>query len=607
MSTIDNVMQLAMQAQRSGDLLQAETLYMQILEEDPNHAECLGMLALVYGQQRKMDAAILCLRRAVRNKPTEPIFHYHLGHALTDAGQDAEAIEAFRMTTSLAPTQHQAFFMLGRLCMKHKRFAEAARAYEQAIDLQPGMAEAHANLGNAYRALQRHDDAIAAYEQALAIQPANAEVICNIGNIDKDQGRFDEAIARYQAALDIQPELAIAHSNLAHVLERTHQVEAARVPAERALQIDPHHVGAHRLLARLDRNAGDLQKAEARLASILNNQPRLTEPMAHASIEYGAVLDRQGRADEAFAAVLQGQQGIVPPNSPTIAQMAAFEAMLERCRTQPADDTIASWTDPTGDAPSDRLIFLLGFPRSGTTLSEQIIASHPEVLSSDESPILRAVIERIGEVSGREDYPASIEAIDDAGAAALRETYWAEAQRLVSPDVRTRRFVDKQPYNTTHMPLIRRLFPHAFFLIALRDPRDACLSLFFQDVRPNQGMLHYPDLASVVSVYSRMMACYLRYRAISGWKLHEFRYEDLVADTESVARGLLEFVDLPWNDAVLDHTKTARTKRLSTINYQEVAQPVFDRSVQRWRAYQKHFAPHQAALARFVETFGYQA
>ncbi|MCA9310063.1 MAG: sulfotransferase, partial [Phycisphaerales bacterium] len=479
-------------------------------------------------------------------------------------------------------------------------------AYEKAIELQPAMAEAHTNLGNAYRALLRHDDAVAAYEKALAIQPGNAEVICNIGNIFKDQGRFDDAIARYQSAIEIQPELAIAHSNLAHVLERTHQNDAARGPAERAIQIDPGHVGAHRLLARLDRAEGHLDKAEQRLAAIVD-QPWLTEPMAHASIEYGAVLDRLGRADEAFAAVQRGQQGIVPPNSPTVAQMAAFEAMLERCRTQPSDETIAGWTGPTGHEPSDRLIFLLGFPRSGTTLSEQILGSHPSLLTTDERPLLRAVIERIPEITGREDYPASIEGIDDAGAASLRETYWAEAESLIGPEALTRRLIDKQPYNTTHMPLIRRLFPAAHLLIALRDPRDACLSLFFQDVRPNQGMLHYPDLGAVVSVYNRMMSCYLRYRDIPGWNLKEFRYEDLVADKDGVTRALLEFLGEPWNDAVLDHTETARTKHLSTINYQDVAQPVFDRSVQKWRAYEPHFAPHQATLARFVETFGYQA
>ncbi len=606
MSTIDNVLQLALQSLRSGDLLQAETLYMQILEEDPNHADALGMLALVYGQQQKMDSAILCLRRAVRNKPSEPMFHYHLGHALADTGEDAEAVEAFRMAASLAPTQHQPVFMLGRLCMRTKRFADAVQAYEKTIELQPDLVPAHTNLGNAFRALGRHDDAIQAYERALQLQPGNAEIVCNIGNIHKDEGRFEEAIERYRAAIAMQPDLAIAHSNLAHVLERTFQSEEARAAGDRALQIDPDHVGAHRLLARIEASDGEFDKAEARLAAILNTET-LTEPIAHACIEYGNILDRLDRSNEAFQAVSRGQQNIVPQNSPTVAQMAAFEAMLERCRMQPADDVIASWGDASGDERSRRLCFLLGFPRSGTTLTEQILGSHPNIVSSDERPILRPVLDKLTEITGQQDYPASIEAIDDAAAATLRETYWSAAEDLIGSEVQSSRLVDKQPYNTSHMPLLRRLFPEAHFIVALRDPRDACLSLFFQDVRANQGMLHYPTLDAVVSVYSRMMSCYLRYRAVPGWTLKEFKYEDLVADKEAVTRGLLEFIGEPWDDQVMDHTRTARTRHTSTINYAEVAQPVFSRSVQRWRRYEGQFSHLQPSLLPFVEAFNYEA
>ncbi|MEQ8850650.1 MAG: tetratricopeptide repeat protein [Phycisphaerales bacterium] len=606
MSTIDDVIKLATKAQQSGNLLQAQTLYMQVLDQDPTNAQVLAMLALVYAQQGNTDGAINSMKRAVHVRPSEPIYHYQLGHALLERGDVDEAIGAFRTCSSLAPHHQNAAFMLGKACMAANRFEDAREAYRRVTEIAPSMPQAHNNLGNALRALGRHDEARDSYRIALQLQPNDAETVCNLGNVHRDLGEIDEAIEHFQKAIELDPTLTTAHSNLAHVYERTHRLEEAMKAGERALELDPSHPPANRLVARIDLREGRVEEAGARLSRLVD-VASLDESLGHASIELGTVLERLERYDEAFAAVERGQQSIVGPNSPTVNQMAAFQSMLARCRENPADDLVASWNGAAGDS-NGPVTFLIGFPRSGTTLTEQMLGSHPNIVTSDERHTLVAVLDRLAEFAdGRDDYPANLEALTDADAAALREVYWERAEQLVGPEVRSKRFVDKQPYHTAHMPLIRRLFPDARFIAAFRDPRDACISLFFQDVRPNQGMLHYPSLEAVVNVYDRLMSCYLRYREIPGFNVREFRYEDLVAEPESKARELIEFVGEPWDDAVMNYAEHARSKSINNANYQATTQPIYKRVIERWRRYETQFAPFQERLAPYVQAFGYGA
>ena len=165
--------------------------------------------------------------------------------------------------------------------------------------------------------------------------------------------------------------------------------------------------------------------------------------------------------------------------------------------------------------------------------------------------------------------------------------------------------VDKQPYNTAHLAAIRRLFPEARVVVALRDPRDACLSLFMQDIRPNQDNLHLPTLADAADLYVAMMTGYVRNRGSLGLAMLEYRYEAIVENLESEARRIVEFLGVPWDPQVLTYYEQARRARRSSINIHAVTKPIYSRAVARWTQYADRFAPLESKLGPFVEAFGY--
>ena len=266
-------------------------------------------------------------------------------------------------------------------------------------------------------------------------------------------------------------------------------------------------------------------------------------------------------------------------------------------------DWVRSCTELSDGPHGEKLAFLVGFPRSGTTLLDQILDSHPAIQVMEEKQVLAELIPKA--TTSLDQYPTALANLDDAQAQALRDAYFeGVAQHLELNDDML--LVDKMPLSICQMALITRLFPKAKVILAMRHPCDAVLSNFMQQFAINEAMANFFNLPDAVHCYAQVMGLWRKSIDLLPVPYHTLKYESLVDDFEREVRALLEFLELDWDDAVLDYGSHAMSKSvINTPSYQDVTQPINKRARYRWRRYEDKLAPLMDDLAPFIEAFGY--
>lgn len=625
-----------------GRLDEAERIYQDILRTEPDHADALHLLGLLAHQRGDDRRAIELISRAITVNPANSVFHGNLaevyralerydeaiqaarralarnpkyaealnalGAALHAQGNMDEAATALEQATEIKPDFSGAFANLGNVLRAQGKFDEAEKRYREALRIDPAMAKVHVNLGDVLQAQEgeRLDEALECCQQALRLKPGWAEVHYNLGTLFRRLRRIDEAVASYQEALRLKPDFAAAHYNLGVTFERVHRLDEARQAANLALKHDPHHSMTKLLLARLDRRSDKLAAAQKRLNKLLHSELAPLD-FARVSIELGHILDRMGDYAKAFEAFETGQRTWSESLVADRAKRDSYYETIARNRAWFTRERVLGWGDAAVDDAQSSPIFLVGFPRSGTTLTEQILASHPGLVTADERPLVRkGLVNELPAVLGREAlYPQCLTDLGASDIRKLRARYWEQANKVVGPSLSSRRLVDKLPLNIVDLGLIQRVFPDAPILVALRDPRDVCLSCFMQAFRPNEAMMHFFDLTETAQLYEAVMNLWLQYRGILNLRSVEFRYEDLVADFEPTVRRIIDFVGVEWDDAVLRYHEMDKRRYVSTPSYENVVLPIYHRSVGRWRNYSEQLTPILDIVEPFVREFGY--
>jgi Flp pilus assembly protein TadD len=457
------------------------------------------------------------------------------------------------------------------------------------------------------------------YRAFLAIHPMHPEVLYRLGSICESTGRLGDAINMYRGSASGSPDNPAPHAALATALERVNQLDHARQAVGTALKLDPRHPPALKVGARLARRTGQLEPAKQMLEQALKRAegapPRFTSSVR---LELGQTLDAMGRYDEAFEQFQLGKAiWLEMPESRRFkleSMSIVINNMLQFVKPGCTDawntPGVAPDADPHGPPP----VFFIGFPRSGTTLTEQMLGAHPDIVGTDEAPFVADMIKKAAAMLGATKIEGFFERLGELTTqqvAELRAGYWAAAENalrgpLQGVPLSSKRLIDKVPLNVLSLPMIRRVFPNAKIIMALRDPRDCCLSAFMQQFEPNPAMVHFGALSTTARFYAGVMDCWLAARTHLGLDWIESRYEDLAADPETAARSLLTFIGLPWNERVLKaHTQQDPTRALSTPSYQAVTQPVSTRAVARWKHYERHVAPVQQTLAPYIKALGY--
>ena len=505
--------------------------------------------------------------------------------------QEGKFADAIKIGTRLAQKSKADPELLNYLGMAYGQlgqFEQAVQRLTLATKLRPNFAWAHNNLGTALRNLGQLDAAASAIETAISLQPDYAEAHNNLGNVRVDQDDFAAAITHYEAAVAAEPAYVRAHNNLCEVLEKTNQMEAfATALATAQAHCPPNDP---RLLLHLGKQASrDKNFAQARdhLSKIRPEQ--VVSDVGIAAIELlGKAYDRLGDYDKAFACFTRMNEMTIQVMGITSSTIAAY---TDEVRTLAASWDSAGTADMPTDQDADQgadLVFLVGFPRSGTTLLDTVLRGHGDITVIEEGPMA----ERVDAAFGQLATPETLAAMSAITAQKLRNLYRDEVESANNGTPTTALIIDKMPLNLRHAALMHRLFPAAKFIVSLRDPADSVLSCYMQNFAVNTAMASFLSLSQSATLYDQVWRLWRAYEAALPLQSFYLKYEDLVSDMESTVKPLIAFLGLGWDNRIIEYQATARQRtNINTPSYNQVTQSLYTQAMQRWRRYDDKLAP----------------
>jgi tetratricopeptide (TPR) repeat protein len=644
---------LALTLQEQGKLEEAVICLQEAVHLQPSWAEAHFTLALANLRHDRWEEALVSFKQALQLRPDLPEAHYYLGHALLGQGLLAEAVAHFRQlppapsvvepeapsaeredgrkdcyeAVRLDPERADAHLELGIALGRQGRLEEAIIALHQALRVQPNYAEAYLHLGTALRE-QGHLERSAAYlTQALHLRPELTEAHDQLGLTLTEQGKLDLALASYQAALRQKPDAVSTLSHLGNLFELLGQPEEGRQLLERALALDPDDCQVHTHYGTALVDQGRLEEARAYFLKALTLRPdfapayfalardskyrfseaeitRIQELLKRDRLPLrdrinlhfalARVLDRAQHFAEAFRHCNQGnackrQLLHLQGNTFQSAGHARFIDRLIAAFNHDYFQRVQSF-----GSPSPLPVFIVGMPRSGTSLVEQILASHPAVLGAGEIRNLKQFVAELpAELGSSAEYPECLQQMDRQASQRLAEHYLQGLRKLGKQKSRV---TDKVPMNFHHLGLIATLWPGATLIDCRRDPRDVCWSCYFQNFREVPFACDLRKLGAYYLQYERLMAHWKKTLPV---RILDVCYEELVDEPEQVSRDIVAFCGLPWHNACLHFYETHRTVRTSS-NLQ-VRRPIYKSSVGYWKNYEAHLGPLLEALSRVGE------
>jgi tetratricopeptide (TPR) repeat protein len=530
-----------------------------------------------------------------------PVATVESAMAAVRAGDFPRALAFAEALLSRKPNDPNALQIVGLIRGREGKTAEALDAFLKADRAAPNQAPILNSIGALARERGDLQTSRAALERAVTLSPAMLEARMNFAVTLAAMGRRAEADSSFRKALEIGPKSAEAHGRYARFLEETHELDRARTVAERALGLDPKNAVAILTLIDLDGRVGAHDRAllRAEAASSMNIGGAVNRAMLLGGA--ARALEKLGRHSEAFAKFAEANATLMAHYAPAYANVVGPRSptTLARLESFASATNYASWTqheDLAGEDP----VFFLGFPRSGTTLLDQVLSSAEGVTVLEEKENIADAWLELVLAPGGLDRWASLSRED---VLRFREAYWTRARAHLP--AKARLVIDKLPLDTALLGLIHRLFPNAKIIFALRDPRDCVLSAFQQTFGMNAAMFQFLDLETAARYYDQVMRLGALWREKLPLRLHAVRYESVVADFETEIRALLAFLDLPWTDSIRNFHETAKRRTIRTPSARQVVQPLYAASVAKWRRYEAELAPIRPLLDPWAKRFGY--
>lgn len=511
-----------------------------------------------------------------------------VGFARQQAGDLEVAAQSYRQAIAADSNDLAAWNNLGNVLAQLGQHEEAIAAYERAITLAPADIPVYLNLAELLREKDRNEAGLKVLLDAEKVEPDNGAVLVALGLVFARLDRTDEAIAKMRRAVDLSTEFGEAHVELGLLYENLNRVDEL-IALAGSVDRSGAPLEANFLLAWAARRQGDFEEA-GRLASRI---PDTINPRRRFHL-LGGIADRLGDYDTAFAAFER-------MNRETLA-MSVTRA--DKTFRQHVEDELAIWTDswagswrPAEPADGQRdPIFLVGFPRSGTTLLDTMLMGQDELSVLEERPMMS----RVAEMMDQRDLPT----MSPERIAEVRGAYFDIARGFGWDD--SRWLVDKHPLNMQRLPAIHRLFPNARIILAERHPFDTVFSCFMANFQLNFAMRSFTSLEEAAVTYDAVWRAWERAREMFPIDLHPVRYERLVQDAQAELRPLIEWLGLAWTDRIVDHRATAAERgRVRTASYSQIREELYTRASYRWRNYAGHLAPVIPILEPWAERMGY--
>ncbi|AMK78098.1 MULTISPECIES: sulfotransferase [Methylomonas] len=489
-------------------------------------------------------------------------------------------------------------------------FAAAEQCYQQVLAIKPNHIEALAGVGQGLcrrhrRAEGRQYFAKAAKQMLRRPEKIEGRLLLELAEQLQMWGDLDLALQLARAAVKQMPEQPAAQFCMAACLHRLNHADQAIAVLSKVLKLIPDDAGCQTLMAILEFDKKQYVRAQQRLERVVARATDLKQ-LARACLELAKVYDKQQRHADAFKMLSKaGELQTQLPETRRVDGDYIFNKIA--LYKQGYDDNLLKrWSvaDFADDLPVP--VFLMGFLRSGTTLTEQILAAHPQVLTSDENQLIEEVLAELAAMTGiQQNPPEALRSLNLDQARRLRGFYWQRVSEEFTPTALQKRFVNKVALNSIEIGLISCLFPEAKILFALRDPRDICLSCAMQSFSASPATVNLLSWSGIARQYAAVMDLWLNLRQRIVPEYLELRYEDVVGDFENSFRRVFALLDLAWHPQVAHYHERVAGRYVATPSFAAVSQPVYGSAVARWQAYADHFQPILPVLAPYIKAFGY--
>ena len=571
---------------------------------DPPQDRFNALIAL-YNHGR-LEEVVLQATAIAAEYPKAVILYNILGAAHAGLRNLDEAIASFGKAVRIKPDYVEAHNNLGLALQSRGRFEEAIESFSKAVHIKPDYAEAHNNLGAALKYQGRLEEAVASLGKALQIAPDRAEAHNNLGAALQDQGRLEEATASFSNALQIKPDFVEAHSNLCGLYEKQNNIEELERALEKATLNcgkDNSNILFH--LAQLANRKNQFGDALGYLNKVQVERIQPSQKEAYFSL-LGKACDKLGRFDEAFSSFAkQNEWARVSIGAKKFNADRHLNSVLAH-KAAWATGAKPAWTNPISGVSNKSPSFLVGFPRSGTTLLDTILRSHTQITVIEEKPMVGVLVGVMSKAFAQTPTVRNLNTLSEADVISLRDIYFKELKKHIDRVDDGKLIVDKFPLNVVHVGIIHRVFPDAKFILALRHPCDCVLSCFMQTFKLNDAMANFLDLDQSAKLYAAVMELWSVYQQKLDLDVHVLKYEDLVQDFEGTCKPLISFLGLEWDDNLHNYQETALGRsNIKTPSYNQVTQPLYKQASRRWTNYRKQMEPVLPVLQPWIEAFGY--
>lgn len=600
--------------QQNNEFDDAEKLYSEAIEAEPGYAEAHNNLGNIQMAKGQLDEAIKSYNTALERNPNYMQAQFNLGNLYASQGKFEEAENYYRKVLKSNPNFYDALFHLAKIVYRHKKYEEVLELLEKAQQIKPhnpviyhqiglvlydlsryeqavesfnkalrfknDFADAYYNKGNAFYGMRRYQDAIEAYQKAIEFRPKFCEAYNNMGNVYTEMGRIDEGEAALKKALEIKPEYDAAYNNLGNIKKQQGKREEAVECYNKALEITADYPEAHRHLALSNKYSPDNLEHAERIKSALKKEGLTDSSRMHLHFALGKIYDDCQMIDEAFEHYKIAND--IRHNEMKF-DINKHHDYIDRL-INIYDNGFFDGRKKFG-SDSSLPVLVVGMPRSGTTLVEQIISSHPKAAAGGELVAVHQMEALIAkQLRTSTPYPENARLLDENNTLNFANEY---VRYLKSFSEEAERITDKMPDNFLSLGFFRLLFPRGHIIHCRRYPLDSCLSIYFQFFVQANGYAY--DLKTLGKYYNEYLRIMEHWRNLDSINMYEVQYEELVANQEKISKEIIKHIGLKWDKACIDFHKNKRPVR--TASSDQVRRPMYSSSVNRSKKYESYLKP----------------
>ena len=571
-----------------------------LLRRDPNSTMVLNIKGVALQSSNQDALAERCFMSAIKKSPASDYTFCNLGNLNFKKGDFDLAKQNYQEALRLNPKNQQAANNLGTVFKELGELKKAEKFYLMAINIDKNFAEPHYNYGVIQKQLNKIEKAEIAYKNALTIRPQYPEALNNLATLYRDFGNTNDAEKLYKSALEIKPNFKQAFFNLCETYEKKNSIielKALLNSSTHLVYLNSHDAIYYDALVLFREKKFSECKDACSKVDIKKLSKKRVSGFLHLKAK---ALENVGQFSEAFITFNEMNQFFKSSAQYDEKTKFAYQNRMQFRRNELREKKTIRKKCQSDDGKN--LVFMVGFPRSGTTLLDTILRSHKNIHVLEELPMVskmeaalpgKNTIEKLEEMN-KEDIQAA------------QNVYLKEARNHVDFK-RSKIVVDKLPLNLAEVALISKIFPRSKFLFVLRHPLDAVLSCFMQNFKLNEAMSNMLELDDIVKLYDNVMDIF--YLSVERYSLdiHLVKYEELIEDMKKEVSDILKFMDLKWDEQVLHYQKTALSRNeIRTPSYAQVIQPLYKNATYRWINYSNELEAYKPILEKWITRFGYQ-